>query len=87
MIIGQKRLEDGAIKSTKVPNLFVLLAGSQTPSPAELLSSKVMGALVERCTELFDMVVIDSAPLFPVVDSLGTPTNSRRFSAPRSFVF
>ena len=28
-----------------------------------------MGALVERCTELFDMVVIDSAPLFPVVDS------------------
>ena len=69
VITGQVALEDGCVKSTNVPNLFVLLSGSKTPSPAELLASKAMAAVLRRSTELFDMVVLDSAPLFPVVDT------------------
>ena len=69
VIIGQRSLEDGCIQETHVPNLYVLVAGSRTPSPAELLGSKAMQDVLKRCRELFDFVVIDSAPLFPVVDS------------------
>lgn len=69
VIIGQQSLEDGCIQETQVPNLYVLLAGSRTPSPAELLGSRAMQDVLKRCCELFDFVVIDSAPLFPVVDS------------------
>jgi len=69
VIIGQTPLNDGCIQETTVPNLFVLPAGSQSPSPAELLSSKTMETIVKQCANHFDMVVLDSAPLFPVVDS------------------
>ncbi len=69
VIIGQQSLEDGCIQETHHPNLYVLLAGSRTPSPAELLGSRAMQDVLKRCCELFDFVVIDSAPLFPVVDS------------------
>ncbi len=69
VITGQVTLEEGCVQNTNVPNLFVLLSGSKTPSPAELLGSKAMAAVLNRSAELFDMVVIDSAPLFPVVDT------------------
>jgi capsular exopolysaccharide synthesis family protein len=69
VITGQVALEEGCLQSTGIPNLFVLLSGSKTPSPAELLSSKAMEGVLSRSAELFDMVVIDSAPLFPVADT------------------
>ncbi len=69
VITGQVTLEEGCVQSTNVPNLFVLLSGSKTPSPAELLGSKAMASVLSRSAELFDMVVLDSAPLFPVVDT------------------
>ena len=69
VIIGQTKLNDGCIQETTVPNLFVLPSGPQSPSPAELLSSQAMETLVKQCAQHFDMVVLDSAPLFPVVDS------------------
>jgi capsular exopolysaccharide synthesis family protein len=69
VIIGQTKLNNGCIQQTTVPNLFVLPSGSKSPSPAELLSSKAMVALVKQCAQHFDMIVLDSAPLFPVVDS------------------
>jgi Mrp family chromosome partitioning ATPase len=49
--------------------LPVLLAGSKTPSPAELLGSKAMEEGPGCCPLRFDLVVLDSAPILPVVDS------------------
>ena len=69
VITGQASIDNGCVHQTNIPNLFVLLSGSKSPSPTELLSSKSMEEVLRRCTELFDMVVIDSAPLFPVADS------------------
>ena len=69
VIIGQKTLQDGCVQQTNIPNLFVLLAGPQSPSPAELLSSKAMETVLKQCAPQFDMIIMDSAPLFPVVDS------------------
>ncbi len=69
VITGQVALQDGCQQSTTVPNLFVLLSGSKSPSPAELLGSKAMEEVVRQSAELYDMVVIDTAPLFLVVDT------------------
>lgn len=69
VIVGQRSLVDGTVQATNVANLYVLLAGSQSPSPSELLSSDAMTSILEESSAHFDLIVIDSAPLFPVVDT------------------
>ncbi len=51
-------------------NLFLIAAGSRSANPAELLAGRSLRPLVEKLTEYFDRIVIDSAPLVPVSDSV-----------------
>ncbi len=51
-------------------NLYVLPVGRQLANPAELVASETVANLVRRASEMFDRVVIDSAPLNPVGDTL-----------------
>jgi capsular exopolysaccharide synthesis family protein len=53
-----------------VPNLKVLPAGPRPPAPAELLASFRMQELLAVWAKEFDHVIIDSAPLLPVIDAL-----------------
>lgn len=69
VLSGQTTIEKGCIFSTPIPNLFVLLAGPASPTPAELLGSTKMEETLAHCTEHFDYVLLDSAPLLPVFDS------------------
>jgi capsular exopolysaccharide synthesis family protein len=69
VLTGQRELEDGCILKTAIPNLFVLLAGPLSPTPAELLGSASMEAALERSAQHFDFVLVDSAPLLPVIDT------------------
>jgi uncharacterized protein involved in exopolysaccharide biosynthesis/Mrp family chromosome partitioning ATPase len=64
-----RQIDEGCIHRSLVPNLFVVLAGPRSPAPAELLRSSAMKDLLQRFREQFDFVVVDSAPLLPVVDS------------------
>lgn len=50
--------------------LFVLGSGRRAPNPAELLSGPSFGRLIAEAAKLFDRVVIDSAPLLAVSDTL-----------------
>src|SRR5205814_713983 len=50
--------------------LSVLPGGRRAPNPAELLSGHSFGELVAEAARLFDRVVIDSAPLLAVCDTL-----------------
>ena len=50
-------------------NLYVLTSGQIPPNPSELLGSAVMGDLIARLEEAFDVVVIDAPPLLPVTDA------------------
>jgi polysaccharide biosynthesis transport protein len=50
--------------------LSVLTSGRRAPNPAELLSGPSFGRLVEEAARLFDRVVIDSAPVLAVSDTL-----------------
>jgi capsular exopolysaccharide synthesis family protein len=48
--------------------IWVLGAGTKTRNPADLLGSNRMKALIEQFREVFDLVVIDSPPMGPVID-------------------
>jgi polysaccharide biosynthesis transport protein len=53
----------------RVDDLYVLTAGKEVPSPAELLGSNRMRELVAQMREAFDVVVIDTPPVLAVADS------------------
>lgn len=48
---------------------FVLGAGGTPPNPAELLGSERFRAGTKQLVEMFDYVIVDSAPVLPVADA------------------
>lgn len=50
--------------------LVVISAGAFSPSPAEVLASKRFREFMEQVREVYDLVVLDCAPLLPVGDAL-----------------
>lgn len=55
---------------TGMPNLWLLPAGDPAINPAELLSTPRMAALMQEAAGQFDRIVIDTAPINPVSDTL-----------------
>lgn len=68
LVVGEGSL-DTAVKSTEVPNLFVLPCGPVPPNPAELLHTQAFADLLEAAGEKFDRIILDSPPLNAVSDS------------------
>jgi succinoglycan biosynthesis transport protein ExoP len=69
VIAGQSELHQ-SIQSTDIENLFILTAGNRAPNPAELLADSGFGDLIKEAKVKFDRVVVDSAPVNAVADSL-----------------
>ncbi len=59
-----KTIDDSFIKSTHVNNLSIITAGKKIPNPNEFLSSQKMQDLILHLETKFDIVLIDSPPLF-----------------------
>lgn len=59
-----------AIDTTSQKNLFILGSPHGTPRAAELLASENLGIVLEKCAELFDRIVVDTAPVAVVSDAL-----------------
>ena len=57
------------MKSTEVPNLFLLPCGPIPPNPAELLQTEKFSALAKRLAERYDRVIFDSPPVLAVTDT------------------
>ena len=51
------------------PGLDLLLCGPVPPNPAELLSSKSMGAFLTAAKSEYGFVILDSSPLLTLADS------------------
>jgi capsular exopolysaccharide synthesis family protein len=68
-LIGEKSLLE-LIQDTRQSNLFFVPAGTDAPHPAELLARTGIAGLLEEALMLFDRVVVDSAPLQAVSDTL-----------------
>lgn len=69
VILGEADL-DSAIKTTEVPNLFLLPCGPIPPNPAELLQTEKFTALMETLRSRFDRVIFDSPPVLAVTDAV-----------------
>lgn len=69
MLNGSQELS-GLFQVESMPNLFVLAGGPVPPNPAELLSSNRMRSLLNELRNQFDLIIVDSPPVLPVVDAL-----------------
>lgn len=72
IIISEEKLEQFPDLPMYEPTegLFILQGGPLIDNPAERLSSYAVERIVEKAREHYDRVVIDSAPLGPVGDTL-----------------
>jgi succinoglycan biosynthesis transport protein ExoP len=69
-ILTGEAVLDEATQLTRIEKLSVLCTGYQIFTPAELLASKACGRLILEATAKFDRVVINSAPIQTVSDTL-----------------
>ena len=60
----------GTVERRSPVVLPCITAGSQAGNAAELLNSQRFKIFLDRLTRRYEMVIIDTAPLLPVVDSL-----------------
>ncbi|HWD90020.1 MAG TPA: polysaccharide biosynthesis tyrosine autokinase [Mucilaginibacter sp.] len=61
---------DDVIRTTGQPNLDILLSGPVPPNPSELLHSKRMKTLIDELKKRYDIIMIDTAPIGLVSDSI-----------------
>jgi len=67
-VLAGKATLDEAIVATNQKNLFVLPAGTISSPPPELFTGSNWQELLGRCSELFEIVLIDTPPIFPLAD-------------------
>ena len=66
----EKELNNLVVPSGITENLWALPAGAIPPNPAELLSRPSLDKALEKLREEFDYIMIDSAPVSQVTDTL-----------------
>lgn len=64
---GQCELSD-VICSTNIPKMHLAIAGPVTPNPTELLSGERLQKLLASVRDIYDYIIIDTAPLGLVID-------------------
>lgn len=70
VLTGATPLEKATQNVAEVPNLDILPAGPMPPFPTEMLSSEAMDQMLQRCSELYTHVVIDTPPILSVTDGV-----------------
>jgi succinoglycan biosynthesis transport protein ExoP len=69
LIVGDKDYDD-VIKTTEIPNLYLLPCGPLPPNPAELLMTKRFEEVLAELGKRFDRIILDSPPLQLVTDAV-----------------
>jgi capsular exopolysaccharide synthesis family protein len=69
VLAGQAAFNDAIITGTGVENLHLMLAGAKAPNPGELLSTGRLRQFFDDAMGRYDLIVLDSAPLFAVPDT------------------
>lgn len=63
-------LKDGIIKTTDIPNLFIITSGGIPPNPSELLINGKFQQLLDALKSTFDYIFIDTPPIGILSDGL-----------------
>lgn len=69
LIFGEASYED-VIKTTEIPNLYVLPCGPTPPNPAELLLTNRFREILDELRDQFDWILCDSPPLNGLTDAV-----------------
>lgn len=67
VLAGLSTFED--VVTTRYPQLDFIASGTYPPNPAELLMAPMLKQLLDRVSGLYDLVVIDTAPVLAVTDA------------------
>ena len=70
VLTGSTTLEQAITRTTILPNLFILPAGTPPPNPAELLASANMRSMLDQLSEQYDHIVVDTPPTLSVTDAV-----------------
>ena len=68
-LTGQKKLSE-IIQTTRHEHFSFISAGTTAPNPAELLAQRNFDLLIDEALLRFDRVIVDSAPIHAVSDTL-----------------
>lgn len=68
-LADQSPLSNAIIRDTGVENLHLVFSGKRAPNPGELLSAGRINAILAEACSLYDVVVLDTAPLLAVPDT------------------
>jgi len=74
VLTANTELESAIVRSTILPDLFLLPAGTPPPNPAELLASTNMKNVLSQLRDQYDHIVIDTPPTLSVTDAVVTST-------------
>ena len=61
--------QDQIVHGTKVENLHFIPRGQIPPNPSELLMHPRFNALMERLSDAYDLVLVDTPPILAVTDA------------------
>lgn len=56
------------LRETDIPGLYIMFAGAKVPNASELLGSENFAKLIPALKDVFDYVIVDTAPLGQVID-------------------
>ena len=60
---------DSVIKHTEYPNLDIIPSGDIPPNPAELLGSAAMENVLDKLSEMYEYIFLDTSPINIVTDA------------------
>ena len=58
------------VQPTGIPGLSIVVSGARVPNPAEIVGSRRMQEFLERASNTFDRVLVDSPPVMAVTDAV-----------------
>ncbi|CAE6944688.1 protein involved in exopolysaccharide biosynthesis [Vibrio sp. B1REV9] len=67
-LLSGKISQDMVIKTTKIENLDLITRGQVPPNPSELLMQPRFAEFVEKVSQEYDLVIIDTPPVLAVTD-------------------
>ena len=76
VLTGNATLQQAMIRSSILPTLFILPAGTPPPNPAELLASSNMRDILAELREQYDHIVVDTPPTLSVTDAVVMSTRA-----------
>lgn len=69
VLLGRSSVEQAIVTIAQLNGLAVLPAGPMPPNPHELLSSRALQYLLDLAKEVYDVILLDTAPVLDYADA------------------